>query len=505
MESQYTVTIYAVCLVIGLIIGVTLTFLLRRGKDSIADADQSLKLKFEAERTRLQTEIEAARKSLEEQKILTNQREAQVGELNSQLFKLSEQKTTLEVRLQNEIHNAAEKLNLLSEARQEMSDAFAALSKQALNQNNESFVNHAEQVFRRFQENAQTDLQQRQEKISEIVMPVQESLAKVDSHIGEMERERLDAYATIREQISQMTNSQQKLSDTTSHLVNVLRNTKTRGRWGEMQLRRVVEIAGMNQYCDFCEQFNVSSENGRQQPDMIIKLPAQRIIVIDAKAPMTAFLDAHDATDDEVRKNHFTLHAKSLRSHVIQLSQKSYAENFDQSPEFVLMFLPSEAIYSAALEHDADLIEYSAMKNVIIATPSTLIALLKAIAYGWRQESVSKDVKQVGELGKEMYDRLITMTSHIVNLGKSLNSSVKHYNSMVGSIESRVLRSARRFKDLQVIGESSDDIVSLETIETVSREFQSVELKSAAESFNQNFIESNYRSNFDSENDILNL
>lgn len=505
MESQYGIVFLIAGLFIGLIVGTGATFLITRGKSNAIDADQSLKIEFEGERSRLQTELAGARKSLEEQKVLTNQREAQVGNLNSQLFNLSEQKTTLEERLQNEMRSAAEKLNIVNEAQQKMTDAFTALSKQALDQNNKSFVNHAEQVFKRFQESAQTDLQKRQEKISEIVMPVQESLALVDSHISEIERERLNAYATIREQIVQMNNSQQKLSDTTAQLVNVLRNTKTRGRWGEIQLRRVVELAGMNQYCDFCEQHSTATEEGRQQPDMIINLPSQRTIVIDAKAPMDAFLSAHDATEDEVRKHHFVQHAKSLRRHVSQLSQKSYAENFSQSPEFVLLFLPSEAIYSAALEHDADLIEYGASKNVIVATPSTLIALLKAAAYGWQQEKISDDVKEVGELGKKLYERLAKMTEHIVKLGESLDKSVKNYNAMVGSIESRVLTSARRFKDLHVTREASEEIAVLEPIETVTREFQSAELKTVATAMAQISGETNQQLIIGDENNLLGL
>ena len=504
METQYQVVYLIVGLFGGLFIGAVFAYLLTRGKGDSAAA-QALKLEFEAERSRLQTELGGAKKSLEEQKTLTNQKEAQVGTLNSKLFSLSEQKTTLEVNLQNEIRNAAEKLNIVNEAQQKMSDAFTALSKQALDQNNVTFVNHAEEVFKRFQESAQSDLHKRQEKISEIITPVRESLALVDSRIGDIERERLTAYAQIGEQISQMTNSQQKLSDTTSQLVNVLRNTKTRGRWGEIQLRRVVELAGMTSYCDFCEQFSVAGEDGRQQPDMIINLPSQRTIVIDAKAPMDAFLSAHDATEDDIKKHHFVQHAKSLRRHVGQLSLKSYAENFSPSPEFVLMFLPSEAIYSAALEHDADLIEYGALKNVIIATPSTLIALLKAAAYGWQQEAVTKEVKKVGELGKQLYERLSKMTEHIIKVGESLDKTVKNYNSMVGSIESRVLTSARRFKDLHVIGEASENISTLETIETVSREFQAVEFKTSAAGIGQDFAEMNQKATSDDEADLLNF
>jgi DNA recombination protein RmuC len=477
METHYDIVFFIAGIFIGGIVGAAASFFIVKGRQTGNPGDLNQRVEFEGERSRLQAELQSARAALEEQKKITNQREANIGTLNSKLFEISEQRAKLETQLKSEIKNAAEKLAVINEAQQKMTDAFTSLSKQALDQNNQSFVQHAEQVFKRFQESAQADLNSRQEKISEIVMPVRESLAQVDSHISELERERLSTFTIISEQIAQMNSSQLELKDTASHLVNVLQNNKARGRWGEIQLRRVVEIAGMNQYCDFCEQHNVSGDEGRQMPDMIVNLPSERIIVIDAKAPMDSFLAAYSATDENSRKHHMLQHAKSMRRHVGLLSQKSYAENFSQSPEFVLMFLPNEGIYSAALEHDPELIEFGAAKNVIIATPSTLIALLKAAAYGWRQESVAKEVKQVGELGKQLYERLSKMTEHILKLGESLEKSVKNYNSMIGSIEGRVLTSARRFKDLQVIGNTTDDITALEPIETSTREFQAPEMK----------------------------
>lgn len=477
MEFQNDIVFLVIGLICGAVVGVALTTLFNRKNTGPNDLSVAQKLEFEVDRSRLQSELENSKAALEEQKGVSRRREVDLAELNLALFNLNSDKVTLEEKLSNEIKNSAEKLADFNDAQQKMTDAFTAISKRALDANNQSFVNHAEEVLKRFQESAQMDLQQRQDKIAEIVVPVQQTITKVDLHITELERERLNTFATMREQIVNMTNSQQKLSDTTAHLVNVLRNTKTRGRWGEIQLRRVVELAGMNKYCDFSEQFNVTTSDGRQQPDMIINLPAQRTIVIDAKAPMNAFLEAHDSTDDAIRKHHFERHAKSLRNHVGQLSKKSYFVTFDPSPEFVLLFLPSEAIYSAALEHDSGLIEYSAVNNVIIATPSTLIALLKAAAHGWRQEAVTLEVKQVAELGKQLYERLSKMSEYIIKVGDSLDKTVKNYNSMVGSVESRVLTSARRFKDLQAIGGASVDIANLEPIETVSRDFQANELR----------------------------
>lgn len=458
---------------ISLVLGAFAAVLIVRAKRAGADATRQIE--FEAERSKFKADLEHLQNSLIAQNDLLTSKDSEIRGLADKLFVINSEKVALEENLRNEKINSAEKLALLNDAQKSMSEAFAVLSRQALDQNNQSFVNQATQVFKEFQSLAISDLNQRQERISEIVLPVQKSLENVDSHIAQLEKERLNTFATIGEQINQMTNSQQKLSETTSHLVSVLRNTKTRGQWGEIQLRRVVELAGMSQHCDFCEQYSVTGADGMQRPDMIVNLPAKRIIVVDAKAPMSAFLEAYDATDDDSRKHHFRRHAKSLRSHVGQLSKKAYFENFDPSPEFVLMFLPNESVFSVALEYDPDLIEFGAANNVIIATPLTLIALLKAAAYGWRQEAVAADVRQVAILGRKLYDRIGKMANDVARLGRSLDKSVRNYNTMIGSMEGRVLTSARKFKDLPAIG-SMLDVANLESIETTSRSLQAPEM-----------------------------
>jgi DNA recombination protein RmuC len=466
-------SVFIIGIILSFVVGCVFAWLLFRLRNSREALN--LRVEFETGRTRLGSDLANAQRVLADQKAQLASKEGEISSLNDRLLSLASEKAAFETGLQNEKGNTQEKLLFLNDAQRNLTDAFAALSRQALDQNNQSFVNQATEVFKQFQSLAVTDLNQRQEKISEIITPVQKSLEAVDNHIAQLEKERLNTFATIGEQIHQMTNSQQKLSETTLNLVSILRNTRTRGQWGEIQLRRIVELAGMSQHCDFREQFHVVGEDGAQRPDMVINLPAQRTIVIDAKAPMTAFLEAFDATDDDSRNHHFRKHARSLRMHVGLLSKKAYHENFDPSPEFVLMFLPNEAVFSAALEHDPELLDFGVSNNVIIATPLTLIALLKSAAYGWRQEAIAEDVRQVAVLGRRLYERIGKMATDVAKLGQSIDRSAKAYNKMIGSMEGRVLASARKFKDLPAIG-SNNDLPLLEPVETVSRVFRTGEM-----------------------------
>lgn len=465
--------IYLILSLFGLAVGAVGAILVMRAR--IAKTEASLQIEYESELSHLKAENSSLANLLDANIKAGLERDARIQELNDKLFVVSNEKAALESSLENERASSEEKLVLLNDARKNMLDAFAVLSRQALDQNNQSFVNQATEVFKQFQSLAVTDLNQRQEKITEIILPVQKSLEAVDNHISQLERERLNTFATIGEQIHQMTNSQQKLSETTTNLVNILRNTRTRGQWGEIQLRRIVELAGMSSHCDFREQLQVAGEEGDQRPDMVVNLPARRTIVIDAKAPMTAFLQAFEATDDDSRNHHFRKHARSLRTHVGLLSKKAYHESFDPSPEFVLMFLPNEAVFSAALEHDPDLLDFGVSNNVIIATPLTLIALLKSAAYGWRQEAIAEDVRQIAVLGRRLYDRIGKMAGDLAKLGQSIDKSAKAYNKLVGSMESRVLASARKFKDLPAIGTNSE-LPKFESVETNTRSFRTSEM-----------------------------
>ncbi len=437
-----------------------------------------IRTESESERVRLTTELEAIGKRAQEYVAESRKKDEQLDAMAAKLTGLERSEAELIAKLQAEKESTEEKLALVSDAKRKLEDAFGALSKKALDQNSESFVNYAKSVLDGYQKSAQADLQQRQERIADLVTPVKESLDKVDGKIHDLEQARAGALGELRRQLTEVSDTQVQLRTETRNLVAALRNSSTRGRWGEIQLRRVVELAGMVNYCDFQEQASVATEDGKLRPDMVIKLPSERVIIVDSKAPMESFLNAIDAADEAARRTHYQRHAQLLRGHVTALSQKSYAKDY-KSPEFVLLFLPMEALYSAALEHDAELIEYSAGKNIIIATPSTLIALLRAAAFGWKQEAIAKEVQQVGVLGHKLYERLAKLGEHVVTLGGALTKSVQSYNAMIGSLEGRVLVTARRLKDLNVIGDSSDRLPELDHIEIVTRDLQAEEFRAA--------------------------
>ncbi len=345
-------------------------------------------------------------------------------------------------------------------------EQFRGVSADALRQNNASFVQLASATFEKYQEQARGVFDKKSESIEHLMKPIKESLEKVDGKILELEKARMGAYSSLKQQVDSLLLSQKELRYETSNLVKALRAPTVRGRWGEMQLKRVVEMAGMVDHCDFFEQTTLSTEDGRLRPDMIVKLPGSKQIIIDAKAPLEAYLDAIECEDEREKKQKLQLHAQQIRNHINLLSKKTYWEQFSSTPEFVVLFLPGETFFSAALEQDPSLIEAGAMQQVILATPTTLIALLRAVCYGWRQESISRNAEEVSNLGKELYKRLADMGGHFTKVGKSLNQAVYSYNKAIGTLETRVLVSARKFKDLG----SSSEIELLEPIEQITRE-----------------------------------
>jgi DNA recombination protein RmuC len=358
-------------------------------------------------------------------------------------------------------------------------EAFAALSSDAIQRNNASFLELAKETLSTFQRDAAGDLERRQQAIGDVVKPIRESLQHVDEKIRDIEKQRVEAYATLREQVRSLGETQDHLYAETSNLVRALRAPNVRGRWGEIQLHRVVELAGMLEHCDFEEQHTHETGDGRIRPDLIVHLPGDKIIVVDAKTPLDAYISATEATDDAARLEHLKQHARQVRDHVARLSNKQYWSQFESTPEFVFMFLPGEPFFSAALEHDPALIEYGVEQRVIPASPTTLIALLRAVAYGWRQEQVARSALEISSLGRTLYERLQTMANHFEDMRRNLERTVEAYNRTVGSLETRVLVSARRFGELGVA--TTADIVELQTIDRSARALHATPLLDSAE------------------------
>ncbi len=385
----------------------------------------------------------------------------------SERERLREQNTDLKAELEGERRAAEERKESFKQAADELTVKFKALSRDALKDNNQSFLQLAHATLGKFQETARGDLELRQKAIDQLVKPLKESLEKVDGKISEIEKTRAGAYSELREQVKALATSQLQLQAETGNLVKALRTPHVRGRWGEIQLRRVVELAGMLQYCDFVEQESIATEDSRIRPDLIVRLPGNRTIVVDSKVPFDAFYESISATDESLRLIKVKEHARLVRSHVIALSRKSYWETVQPTPEFVLLFLPGETFYSAALENDPKLIEDGVGQGVIIATPSTLIALLKAVSYGWRQEQMAKNAHEVSKLGKDLYDRLRVFTSYFADIGKGLDRALESYNKGVGSLEARVLVTARKFKERGAL--AGEEIETLEPVDKTAR------------------------------------
>jgi DNA recombination protein RmuC len=373
------------------------------------------------------------------------------------------------------VHELKIKVALAQESHQRLTETFKALSSDALERNNRSFLTLAQASLEKFQEGAKGDLEKRQHSIEQLITPVKETLGRLDLGMRQLEKERKTDHETFQQQMRSMMETEKLLRHETASLVKALRSPITRGRWGEIQLRRVVELAGMLSHCDFYEQSFDTQEDVRLRPDLIVRLPGGRQIIIDAKTPLEAYLDATTAQNEVERETKLRDHARQVRAQVTLLSRKSYWERFQPTPEFVVLFLPAETFFSAALEYDPSLIEAGAEQNVIIATPTTLIALLRSVAYGWKQENLSRHAEVVSDLGHDLYKRIVDMAGHWSKMGRGLSSAVEAYNKAVGTLETRVLSSARKFKDLGAASHNLDH-EPLEVIEKSPRELQSPEM-----------------------------
>jgi len=378
-----------------------------------------------------------------------------------------QERAGLAAALDAERRNAAEKVALLQDAEAKLRDAFTALSADALKANSESFLRLARASLGEFQKAATMDLEGRQKAIDTLVQPLRESLTRVDAKLNDVERGRASSQAQLSEQLRSLTQAQQVLHSETSKLARALRSPNVRGQWGELQLRRVLEGAGLVEGTHFDMKDSTRSDEGRLTPDAIVKLPGGKNVVVDAKVALSAYLDAMECEDDASRDVKLRDHARQVKDHVNRLGNKTYWAHFQPAPDIVVMFVPGEALLSAAMQHDTALLEFSMNKGVMLASPLSLIALLKAIAYGWQQDTVAKNAQEISELGRNLYDRIAKLAEHFENVGRSLAKAVQAYNGAVGTLETRVLVTARRLKDKGVT--PSEEFREVETIDQMPR------------------------------------
>jgi DNA recombination protein RmuC len=384
--------------------------------------------------------------------------------LQRRINQLHNEKTQLATTLDLERRNHIEKLETLQRARDQLADTFSALSSQALKHNSEEFLKLAQENLKRFQSQANNDLEKKEKAIEHLIGPIREALEKTERQIQGMEKERKEAYGALHKHLETMAETQANLQTETRSLVQALRRPEVRGQWGELTLKRLAELAGMVEHCDFYEQQSVQTSEGRQRPDMIVRLPGGREIVVDVKTPLDAYLNAIEADDDTKRQQALIHHARNVRQRVTELASKAYWSQFKAAPDFVVLFIPGEQFLSAALDQDRKLLEYALGQHVILATPTSLVALLRAVAYGWRQEQLTRNAEQIKIVGEELYKRLLTFSSHLDKLGRSLDNSLKHYNSAVGSFDSRILPSAQKFTEMGI--SSNREVETPEQIET---------------------------------------
>ena len=363
---------------------------------------------------------------------------------------LQEENATLRATVDIERRTAGEKVAIIENARTQLSETFTTLSSQALRNSTEEFLKLAQENLKKFHVQAQGEMDQKEKSIENMLMPVKEALTRTDQHLRELEKDRKEAYGSLTKHLETMAQTQTMLQGETRNLVQALRRPEVRGQWGEITLKRLAELAGMVEYCDFYQQETTQGETGNLRPDMVVRMPDGREIVVDVKTPLDGYLSAVEAPDDGVRTWHLERHARKVRERVRELASRNYWAQFKHSPDFVVMFIPGDQFLSAALDIDRDLLEYALGQKVILATPTSFVALLRAVAYGWRQQSLAETAEKIRDVGEDLYQRLCNFTEHLSKLGKNLGSSLDHYNKAVGSFERQVMPGARKFTEMGI-------------------------------------------------------
>ncbi len=391
------------------------------------------------------------------------------------IIQLRERNAMLETSLEMERNAAQDKLDTFDKAREQFSAVFAALSGEALKNNNEAFLKLAQENLKQFNIQARSELSKKEQAIEHLIKPIRDVLEKTEKQIREIEHDRKEAYGSITKHLETMAQTQQQLHGETRNLAQALRRPEVRGQWGEMTLKRLVELAGMVQHCDFYEQQHTATDTGNIRPDMIVRMPGGREIVVDVKTPLDAYLNAIEASDDKTRDQQLVFHARKVRERIRELASKAYWDQFKSSPDFVVLFIPGDHFLSAALDKDPHLLEDALRQKVILATPTSLVALLRAVAYGWNQQIVTENAEKIRELGEDLYKRLGTFTGHLARLGKNINSSVENYNSAVGSFQRQVLPGAKKFSELGISEPKSNQ--PLDPVENIARSLEQEESK----------------------------
>lgn len=399
--------------------------------------------------------------------LLTHRRIAQLREENARL----------EVQVEAERRAAIDKGVALEQVRENLAATFGVMAREALKHNSGEFLRLAQENLKQFHVQAQGELAQREKAVENLVKPIREALEKTEKQIQEVEKSRAEAYGSLTKHLESMAEAHRTLQGETRNLVQALRRPEVRGQWGEMTLKRLAELAGMVEHCDFFEQEQVRTAEGSLRPDMIVRMPDARDIIVDAKTPLDAYLSAIEAGDDETRRRELERHARKVRERVRELSAKAYWQQFDNTPDFVVLFIPGEQFLSAALELDRKLLEDALADKVILATPTSFVALLRAVAYGWRQQALAENAEQIRKLGEELYGRVATFTEHLGRLGKSLESSVSHFNKTVGTFDARVLPSVRRFSEMGI--SAKKDLQDVAQIEVAARDVAAAEEEKA--------------------------